>query len=138
MNNMTLVDIAFLVVTGACIIGLLICVFLLIKNNNAFKNTITINHAIYSYISDCIYKRTEPTVDYSDMRSYDRTWLRFWDWGYKHILPKEKFKIIEPYINEELPSCFGDPMCYHNKAEYGCDSCRFAIRCDLAREEEEK
>ena len=33
------------------------------------------------------------------------------------------------------PSCFGEPLCYHNQAENGCYDCPFAKRCDAARKE---
>ena len=34
---------------------------------------------------------------------------------------------------EEIPECFGKPLCYHNMAENGCYDCLFAKRCDAAR-----
>lgn len=42
----------------------------------------------------------EKIVSYNDAESYDSTLFRFWDWSYKHILPKEKFEIIKPYIKK--------------------------------------
>ena len=35
----------------------------------------------------------EKIVSYNDAESYDSTLFRFWDWGYKRILPKEKYRI---------------------------------------------
>jgi hypothetical protein len=43
-------------------------------------------------------------VDYSDMCPYSISLIKIWDWGYKHILPKEKFLIIKPYLNMEVPN----------------------------------
>jgi hypothetical protein len=39
-------------------------------------------------------------VNYDDMESYDETLFRLFDFGYKNILPKEKYDIIKPYINK--------------------------------------
>lgn len=43
---------------------------------------------------------TRPTyeVDLDDLEDSNKTFWRLWDWSYKRILPKEKFAIIEPYI----------------------------------------
>ena len=73
------------------------------KNENTYKNHIIITKAIYNYkialIENGILE--EGLVDYDDMRGYEATLFRFWDWGYKNILPKDKFEIIKPYIKEE-------------------------------------
>ena len=42
-----------------------------------------------------------PKVQYSDMQCYIITILRFWDWGDKHILSKDKYMLIQPYLKEE-------------------------------------
>ncbi len=39
-------------------------------------------------------------VDFDDMESYNDTLIRFWDWGYARILPKDKYELIKPYIEE--------------------------------------
>jgi hypothetical protein len=39
-------------------------------------------------------------VGYDDMRDYDSTVMRIFDWGYKNILPEDKFEIIKPYIHK--------------------------------------
>lgn len=35
--------------------------------------------------------------------------------------------------SKDRPSCFGEPACYHNRAENGCEGCKFERRCDAAR-----
>lgn len=87
----------------ACIVVCCIGLFLLFKNNNAYKNLMKISDAIYIYqvrslINDA--NKSSLEVDYCDMRPYEYVLLRFWDFGYKHILPEEKFKLIEPYIKK--------------------------------------
>ncbi len=37
----------------------------------------------------------------SHMEGYDKTLWRWWDWGYKNILPKEDYELIKPYIQEK-------------------------------------
>jgi len=85
------------------IILLVLLVFgfiILIKNENTFKMHVTIMAAIHLYRMTLIkldqYEMCE--VDYYDMEPYEKTLLRFWDWGYKHILPPDKFKVIEPFL----------------------------------------
>lgn len=44
------------------------------------------------------YTLDDVEVDFDDLEDIDRTIWRLWDWGYGRILPKEKLKIIKPYI----------------------------------------
>lgn len=86
-----------------CVIICCIGLFMLFKNNNTYKNLMKISDAIYIYqirslINDADKSSLE--VDYYDMRPYEYVLFRFWDFGYKHILPEEKFKLIEPYIKK--------------------------------------
>lgn len=76
-------------------------VFMLIKSCNTCHNRIKILNGISMYIEDCwLTNDLSPDVDYDDMEEYDDTLFRLWDWGYKRILPKEKFEIIKPYIEK--------------------------------------
>ena len=75
--------------------------FLLIKNENACKNQLIIADAIYDYgvemiTEGCSY--ADLAVDFDDMESYRKTLFRLWDWGYKRILPPDKFEFVKPYI----------------------------------------
>ena len=84
----------------ACIIVCCVGLFMLFKNENAFRNMEKIIDAIYIYQLKCLTDSSSTAVDYYDMRSYGHVLFRFWDFGYKHILPEEKFKLIEPYIKK--------------------------------------
>ena len=64
-----------------------------------FMNHDKINNAIHLYRMQCLYKTKEPLVSYEDLESYESTLFRLWDWGYKRILPPEKFEIIKPFID---------------------------------------
>lgn len=106
MNN-----IIFMIIIGM-IIGLLI---LLVKNEVTFKCHDKILWAIFEYqkhIINEVYEKekenckngdfTKPEITFDvvieDMRSYEETLFCWWDWGYKHILPKEKYDIIKKYL----------------------------------------
>lgn len=87
------------------VIGILMAVILIMAVIFGVKNWVTlmnhdkINNAIHLYVMQCLYKTKEPLVSYEDMESYESTLFRLWDWGYKRILPPEKYEIIKPFIN---------------------------------------
>ena len=60
----------------------------------------TIDNAIYFYRIRCIDSDETAFVDFEDTEAFEQTLFRLYDWGYKRILPKEKFEIIKPYIIE--------------------------------------
>ena len=103
MNNLALV---ILILTGLCI---LVCVIMMYKNAVTYRNHSIIINAIFDYRMDNIRKANKNgtlldgvkhEVDYDDMRDYNSTFMRFFDWGYKNILPDDKFEIIKPYIHK--------------------------------------
>lgn len=71
-----------------------------VKNEVTCRMQIKISTAIYNYkvalIDEDPLAKFE--VDYDDMEDYSETLIRFWDWGYKRILPRDKFEIIKPFI----------------------------------------
>lgn len=74
-------------------------IFLLIKNNITFNNRELMREAIYLYLTDeSVDTESTMWIYFDDMESYEETLYRLWDFGYKHILPKEKYEIIKPYI----------------------------------------
>lgn len=77
-----------------------VCVFIasLIKNDTTFNNRLIIISAISAYHDHCLTHRIDWDVDFCDMEDYDDTYKRFWDFGYKRILPKDKFDIVKPFI----------------------------------------
>lgn len=81
----------------AIFLGLIYASF---HDDHAGKMHRVIMEAIHYYHADCIKKRTTFDVDYTDMEDYYKTCRRWWDWGYKRILPKDKFEIIQKYIDE--------------------------------------
>lgn len=76
---------------------LLYNVLLVFKVNNAYKNQ--------TKILDAIDRYADETKDFgkalcllNNAEELDETIWRLTDWGYKNILPKEDFELIEPYI----------------------------------------
>lgn len=76
-------------------------VFLVIRIKITDNNIRIIMNAIHEYHIDMIYKRKTYEVNYEDMESFDETFKRYLDFGYTKILPKEKYEIIESYINKK-------------------------------------
>lgn len=89
------------VITVCSILILLVANFIyVLKNNNTLNKRLIIANAIYDYQCDMTYKNSKILVSYSDMESYEETQNRIFDWGYKNILPPDKYELIEPYINK--------------------------------------
>ena len=72
-----------------------------IRNCVTYINHRKIIFAICNYQIDCIDNEIPYIVDYDDMESYEKTMCRFWDFGCEHILPKEKFELVKPYLDME-------------------------------------
>ena len=91
------------------LIYLLLCFLAVAKIEVDSRNHSLILDAISLYWADVRENHdwstyTWPTyeVDLNDKEDMDKTFWRFWDWSYKRILPKEKFAIIEPYIERAM------------------------------------
>ena len=73
--------------------------YIMIKNIITRINFDIISCAIHAYNTDVIWKRIDgEKVSYDDMMGYCKAVFRFWDWGYKNILPKDKYELIKDYI----------------------------------------
>ena len=83
------------VVSGVMVITSL---FGFLKVKNTVKQRKRIHKAIFKYQMRYVANEATVTVFFDDMEEYEKTLYRFWDWSCKRILPPEKFKIIEPFI----------------------------------------
>lgn len=84
-------------------ICLLFLLFFICKNYNTYAIRHKILNAIHDYrmmviINRSVTNKLSLDVDFNDMEDYFTTLLRFWDWGYKNILTKERYEIIKDYI----------------------------------------
>jgi hypothetical protein len=87
----------------------LFCILAIAKIHVDSNNHLLLTNAISLYWADIrenhdwsTLKHPTYEVNFNDMENMNKTHRRFWDWSYKHILPKEKFAIIEPYIEKAM------------------------------------
>lgn len=86
-----------------CICVMVFSFYILVKNFNTYDACEKISGAIYAYHMDMLYHdkyKEMDLVDYDDMKDYLKVLFNLFDWGYKHILPKDKFELIEKYIKD--------------------------------------
>lgn len=86
---------------AAVIVFWIFLIFLLFRTNVVYKNHMIINDAIFNYQMNKLHSTEDilhPDINYEDMESFEATLFRLWDFGYKNILPPEKFEKIEPFI----------------------------------------
>lgn len=89
------------IVTSICFTIIGVCVILMVKNSVTFSMHNKITDAIFRYKIwhiDHGDMEAHSLVDFWDVESYEATLFRIWDWGYKRILPPEKFELIKPFI----------------------------------------
>lgn len=95
-------DIAFTIIYVSIVAFIFM---MIIKTDVTYRNQMLILNAIRAYMTDAMAcEEFEWSVCVLDMESFDKTLWRLWDWGYKNILPKEKFEIVERYIKRGRPN----------------------------------
>lgn len=83
-----------------CTAIIALAVLFLVKNVVTLHQFTKINNAIFCYntnLSTSSYWQNR--IDYGCTKPYVVVLLKFWDWGYKHILPKDKYELVKNYIN---------------------------------------
>lgn len=84
-----------------CLMALLFSCLYYIKNEITYKNMKIISDAIYRYnISMIKDKRYDELISYDSIKNYEKTFLNIFDWGYKNLLPKDTYMLIEPFIKK--------------------------------------
>lgn len=94
-------DIYVKVVLILCVVLFVYAAVMGFKNDATFSARVKIVDAIHSYHMHCIISDNYEgarLVTFEDMESYNATMYRIWDWGYKNILPPEKFELVKPFI----------------------------------------
>lgn len=84
---------AEILITAGLTISLAICKMSLTSIYHAW-----ITEAILDYRVDCGCSGRVKDVDFDDMEPMWKTFIRFWDWGYTHILPKEKYLLVKVWM----------------------------------------
>ena len=90
----------FLIIFFAIAIsGILFGLLMILRADVVYRNEMVIINAIYRRavhdLDEGSWELNESTVLYDSMRN--RYWC-LWDWGHKHILPKDKYERIKPFI----------------------------------------
>ena len=84
-----------------CLVCLLFLFVMLIKNQVTYKNNCIISTAIYRYNIDRIGKGDFDGLLYYDViKSYDKALFNIFDCGYKNLVPKDVYALIEPFIEK--------------------------------------
>lgn len=84
-------SVVFLVVFG---------IFAKIKEEITYKKHCKVIRAILKYRTACEVNHETPVVHYNDMMDFEKSSKRIFDFGYKNILPKEKFEIIKLFMED--------------------------------------
>lgn len=101
MDTYNIIVRGWIVICCILIIVFCFCHLMICRSEIACRMQIKINKAIYKYRCDCIKTNKIPKVDYDDEEAYEKTMWRLWDFGYKNILPKEKYEIIKEFIEDK-------------------------------------
>ena len=66
-----------------------------------YKNNLIISRARYFYNIDRISKGDlDSILSYDVIKSYDKAFINMFDWGYKNLVPKDTYALIEPFIEK--------------------------------------
>lgn len=98
----------FLLIILVYFISVLFCCFLMIRAKVSEINHLKILDAIFKYqkhfLTPGVFLKDIPDdqrVEFDDMESFEATMWRFWDFGCTRILPKEKYKLVESFIEKK-------------------------------------
>lgn len=115
---MILKHFAYGVVYGAFIFGVVLSATILVtllvwklyfyilhkKMDNDYRNRVRIIHAICDYNialiqNDCANYKIK-RIPYSVLEPPKNTIYHFWNWGYKHLVDRDTYNKIKPYIKK--------------------------------------
>lgn len=94
-----------LIVQTTCLIGIICCLIGLKKSDVTCKNSCLILEAILLHNLDVICQKKESeweanVIDYDCVKPFNEVFFNIFDWGYKHIVPPDVYRKIEPYIEQ--------------------------------------
>lgn len=83
-----------------CFMALLFSCLYYIKIEITYKNLMIISDSIYRYNLSMIEdERYDELISYDDI-NLDKALFNIFDWGYKNLLPKDTYMLIEPFIKK--------------------------------------
>lgn len=94
----------WIVPLGLVLAGVGLYAYMCAKVENALICHMIIIRAIREYQKDRILAKDLAHINdvkSKDMEDLEQTIYRLTDWGYKRILPKEKYKLVKPFINRK-------------------------------------
>ena len=95
---MDMIKTVFIVI---CLIALLFDFLYYIKTLITYKNMMIISDSIYRYNLSMIEdERYDELISYDDIKSLDKALFNIFDWGYKNLLPRDTYMLIEPFIKK--------------------------------------
>lgn len=83
-----------------CSVGILFCVYLLIRNDIIYSYYKLWNDAIYKYHIYCINNHIQSQIDYNDVMDYNKFFWRLFDFNKYHLIQdKEKLDILKRFMS---------------------------------------
>lgn len=79
---------------------ILFAIIAIIKKEVTIKNHCKVCRAIQGYRAVCRSTNRKPVVSSEDMVEFEKSAKRIFDWGCKNILPKDKFELIKPFLED--------------------------------------
>lgn len=101
---MTLADIVFyggIILAIGCVLYILWCTYLFIRNKWMSKKYDQLIEAICEYRMACGQSDTEPQVDFCDLADYDEVSKQYFNWRTSAFLEGSKAELIKDYIKKE-------------------------------------
>lgn len=88
-----------------CVIWIVYLLVMLYKNHVTYRNLTIIGKAILLYnlhqIETGSYKQAG-FMDYCEIKDYYKVLFDHFNWGYKNLLPPDKYALVEPYIDAAI------------------------------------
>ena len=72
---------------------------MMVRNEYVFNNHMKIAQAINRYADSTGDYEMALTL-FARVEGFNKTLWRWWDWGCKHLLPKEDYELIRPYLQK--------------------------------------
>lgn len=105
---MTIFGKVFMAIALPVLAALIFYGYMWLKVNNACRNHVLIATAIFLYREDRFGQKDFGHVDdvrFEDLEEFEKTVFRMTDWGYKRILPKEKYELVKPFLARAKKEC---------------------------------
>lgn len=100
MTLAKLVVIGGIILAVGCVLYILWCAYLFIRNNWMSKKYDQLIEAICEYRIACEVTNTEPQVTYDDLADYDEVSKQYFNWCASAFLEERKAELIKDYMKK--------------------------------------